>query len=320
MVKAEPAAEALVSSRRSNRATMKPAATKSEEPTKTSTAPKAKATPTKKVAPTTAAAKKAASSTTAASDTSNGTVKRKVGRPLGSTKKKAEESTTAKAADSTKVPGRRGRKPKNATATGTAAAAPAIEKQVSNLEVKPKKATAQPAKDTDAPASKRGRKRKADSDDATIDTTASAAKKTRTTGEKTDKVPGKRGRPVGSGKKQKQAAEAASKTSGTASAQVKDDTEGDFNGIKLTIERCTTCTQYHRNVTRIFKVAKELYPHALFHEEVVPNSKSFEIYLSKDGSKNKLIWSGKAHAPPKRLAFPDSDVFVDLLKAEFKDK
>ncbi|KAF9951706.1 hypothetical protein BGZ72_006818 [Mortierella alpina] len=327
MVKAEPAAEALASSRRSNRATTKPAPTKSEEPTKTSTAPKAKATVAKKTAPTTAAAKKAAkaaeptTTTTTATDASNGTVKRKVGRPLGSTKKKAAESATVKAADSTtKVPGRRGRKPKNATATATATAAPAIEKQVSNLEVKPKKGATQPAKDTDAAPSKRGRKRKADADDATAASAASAAKKTRTTGETTDKVPGKRGRPAGSGKKQKQAASAAAKAGGVSSAQDKDDTEGDFNGIKLTIERCTTCTQYHKNVTRIFKVAKELYPHALFHEEVVPNSKSFEIYLSKNGSKNKLIWSGKAHAPPKRLAFPDSDVFVDLLKAEFKDK
>ncbi|KAF9346853.1 hypothetical protein BGX26_001636 [Mortierella sp. AD094] len=80
----------------------------------------------------------------------------------------------------------------------------------------------------------------------------------------------------------------------------------------------TTCTQYHKNVMRIFKVTKELYPLALTHEEIVPNSKSFEIYLSNNGSKNKLIWSGKAHAPPKRLAFPESDLFVQLLKDELK--
>ncbi|KAF9325806.1 hypothetical protein BGZ91_002234 [Linnemannia elongata] len=71
---------------------------------------------------------------------------------------------------------------------------------------------------------------------------------------------------------------------------------------------------------RIFQITSELYPNATVNEVVVPNSKSFEIYVTHDGSKNKLIWSGKAHAPPKRLAFPDSSVYLDLLKAELKDK
>ncbi|KAF9150058.1 hypothetical protein BG015_008117 [Linnemannia schmuckeri] len=68
---------------------------------------------------------------------------------------------------------------------------------------------------------------------------------------------------------------------------------------------------------RIFKITSEQYPDATVNEVVVPNSKSFEIYVSYD---DKLIWSGKAHAPPKRLAFPDSSVYLDLLKAELKNK
>lgn len=135
----------------------------------------------------------------------------------------------------------------------------------------------------------------------------------------------------------------------------------------LFICHSTTCTQYSKNMRRIFKVisnlamemayatlfllikhmnsqhpacalfgvirqlVKDLHPHALLEEEVVPNSKSFEIYLSVNGSKSRwqqygqnddtdrgysmtmldillsfciafldsLIWSGKAHAPPK---------------------
>ncbi|KAF9425281.1 hypothetical protein BGZ76_003333, partial [Entomortierella beljakovae] len=163
--------------------------------------------------------------------------------------------------------------------------------------------------------------------------------------------PRKRGRPAGSGKKQiaaaaKESAAKAKEASVTAAVTVasataaaaaaaaaaksvessilgdeddkgEDDT-GAFNGIKLTIERCTTCTQYHKNALKIFKITKDLYPNALTHEEVAPNSKSFEIYLSRNGSKNKLIWSGKAHAPPKRLAFPETDVFTKLLKNELK--
>ncbi|KAF9095026.1 hypothetical protein BGX23_001219 [Mortierella sp. AD031] len=71
---------------------------------------------------------------------------------------------------------------------------------------------------------------------------------------------------------------------------------------------------------RIFKMTEELYPNATVKEVVAPNTKSFEIYVSHDGSQNKLIWSGKAHAPPKRLAFPDSSVYIDLLKTELKDR
>ncbi|KAG0197556.1 hypothetical protein BGX28_008983 [Mortierella sp. GBA30] len=293
-------ASASSSSRRSNRTTAKPTATKAEEPANKNASNTTKTT-----------------SASTPTESSNGAtiVKRKVGRPLGSTKKKTVTDTVV---DTTKkVPGRRGRKPKAAT-TGLQT----IDNQVSGLEVKPTATTKTES------ASKPGRKRKLDVEDLATEDSKSAVKKTRTdddekTDEKKPSTTGKRGRPAGSGKKQKQAAAAAAAAASAkdaASAKGKDESEGEFNGIKLTIERCTTCTQYHKNVTRIFKLAKELYPHALVHEEVVPNSKSFEIYLSVNGSKNKLIWSGKAHAPPKRLAFPDSDVFVDLLKAEFTDK
>ncbi|KAG0379875.1 hypothetical protein BGX24_011296, partial [Mortierella sp. AD032] len=91
--------------------------------------------------------------------------------------------------------------------------------------------------------------------------------------------------------------------------------------IGLTIERCDTCTQYKSNLRRISTLTKELYPNADVNEVVISKSKSFEIYVSNEGSQDKkLIWSGKAHAPPKRLAFPDSSVYVDLLKTELKDK
>ncbi|KAF9129595.1 hypothetical protein BGW39_003996, partial [Mortierella sp. 14UC] len=91
--------------------------------------------------------------------------------------------------------------------------------------------------------------------------------------------------------------------------------------IELTVERCDTCTQYKTNMRRIFKETKDLYPNATTNEVVLSKTKSFEIYVSYDGAQDKkLIWSGKAHAPPKRLAFPDTSVYVDLLKTELKDK
>ncbi|KAG0291141.1 hypothetical protein BGZ97_005980, partial [Linnemannia gamsii] len=104
------------------------------------------------------------------------------------------------------------------------------------------------------------------------------------------------------------------------SASKKEAAKSSSKTIGLTIERCDTCTQYKSNMRRIFKVTSELYPNATVNEVVISKSKSFEIYVSYDGSQNKLIWSGKAHAPPKRLAFPDSSVYLGLLKEELKDK
>ncbi|KAF8979427.1 hypothetical protein BGZ46_005454 [Entomortierella lignicola] len=238
-------------------------------------------------------------------------VKRRPGRPPGSSNKNAVKKVETEP----KTPGRRGR-PRTVN----------IDQDAKSKE----KVVTTPGK--------RGRKRKLDADGSSLSTPA----KKPTTDD--SGVPRKRGRPAGTGKKQattevapavpvvpakpaapaKPVASAKPAVSAPATeAPVEekgDDDSGAFSGIKLTIERCSTCTQYHKNVVRIFKVTNELYPLALTQEEVVPNSKSFEIYLSNNGSKNKLIWSGKAHAPPKRLAFPDSDVFVKLLKNELKDK
>ncbi|KAF9332345.1 hypothetical protein BG006_004768, partial [Podila minutissima] len=66
-------------------------------------------------------------------------------------------------------------------------------------------------------------------------------------------------------------------------------------------------------------VANKLYPGTKVEDEMIPNSKKFEIYLGRDGDKGKLIWSGHSRAPPKRLAFPDSEAFTDLLKAELEE-
>ncbi|KAF9999557.1 hypothetical protein BGZ79_006845 [Entomortierella chlamydospora] len=229
----------------------------------------------------------ATTKTESEASTAGEVVKRKPGRPPGSGNKSLVKNPEPK------TPGRRGRP------------------RTVNIDQKEKVVTT---------PGKRGRKRKLDVDGST------PSKKPTT--DDSD-APRKRGRPAGTGKKQVAAAKQAAKESTAVAAAVAaakaiegkgDDDTGAFNGIKLTIERCTTCTQYHKNVVRIFKVIKELYPLALTHEEVVPNSKSFEIYLSNNGSRNKLIWSGKAHAPPKRLAFPDSDVFVKLLKDELKDE
>ncbi|GJJ78043.1 hypothetical protein EMPS_10402 [Entomortierella parvispora] len=280
---------------------------------------KAKAAPVvKKTTKKAVGAPKKTKDTPSGTVTADGVVKRKVGRPLGSTKtKKAPVSASTKP----KGPERRGRKPKAATLLARAAAAAAaatagatgnglkVEEQVSKLDVGPKKSNA-------------GRKRKVE-EISSDNVSAKRKAVVKDEAEADTPVKGKRGRPVGSGKKQAVKAEATATTTGTESVSkdvAKDDSEGDYSGIKLTIERCTTCTQYRKNVKRIFEVTKNLYPHALLHEEVVPNSKSFEIYLSVDGSKNKLIWSGKAHAPPKRLAFPDTDVFVGLLNDEFRSK
>ncbi|KAF9429555.1 hypothetical protein BGZ94_010325 [Podila epigama] len=95
---------------------------------------------------------------------------------------------------------------------------------------------------------------------------------------------------------------------------------GAFAGshLKITIERCTTCTQYRSNVIRLTKLTAQLYPGAAVQEEVCPSSKKFEIYLGQQNNngKGKLIWSGHSRAPPKRLAFPSSDEFTNLLKTE----
>ncbi|KAG0254281.1 hypothetical protein BG011_005829 [Mortierella polycephala] len=317
---AETTAKTPVTPRRSSRtsATAKPDLKKSASEAKAPVAEPTKARKKAAVAPKNIKAPESAT-------TADSAVKRKVGRPRGSTK-------TATMPVTPKTPGRRGRKPKALTAAATKASVSgteagakteAIEEQVSKLDVA-KKPTERSAKAVEQTAettlSKRGRKRKVEEENVTPPTT-----KKRATQEKQDKTPAKRGRPAGTGKRQLAVAKEAkdkstTKTQKTTKIEDAEDTEGDFNGIKLTIERCTTCTQYHKNVKRIFKLTTEQYPHALVHEEVVPNSKSFEIYLSINGSKNKLIWSGKAHAPPKRLAFPDSDVFVNLLKAEFKDE
>ncbi|KAG0327632.1 hypothetical protein BGZ99_007213 [Dissophora globulifera] len=227
-----------------------------------------------------------------------GVVKRKPGRPPGTTKKspstaELKAAAVAAAAASGEPPRGRGR-PKSINASSTSTTTTT-------------KITAAEAAEAAAAAAE---KRKLDAD-----------------GE--EGAPRKRGRPAGTGKKQKAAAAAAAavvknSTAGRVDHSMASDEDDDaadaFHGIKLTIERCTTCTQYHKNVVRIFDLARKLHPNALFQEDVVPNSKSFEIYVSSNGSKNKLIWSGKAHAPPKRLAFPDSDVFVNLLEEELKDK
>ncbi|KAG0041444.1 hypothetical protein BGZ83_001796 [Gryganskiella cystojenkinii] len=247
--------------------------------------------------------------------------KRGRGRPIGSFKK---GKPVVPVSTEPKVPGKRGRKPLPSTVIARAAAAAAaetlaaaaavsgnggvkLEDQVSNLEVIP------------------GMKRQSDESDHT--SVKRAAVEITTAGEENKRG---RGRPAGTGKKQIAAAATAAKavskdktvpkTEPTSTTVKTDDAASDFSDIKLTIERCTTCTQYHRNVLRIQKITKELYPHALVHEEVLPQSKSFEIYVSVKGAPNKLIWSGKAHAPPKRLAFPDNDVFIDLLKDALKEK
>ncbi|KAI1321353.1 hypothetical protein EDD11_006690 [Mortierella claussenii] len=264
-------------------------------------------------------------------------VKRGPGRPRGSTNKNKAEKATVAAVTAANTPARRGRKPKAATLSAVNDTTTGLKEEITDLDT-------------------RSRKRKLDAGEEENSGTWASPKKVATTDIKSD-GPKKRGRPPGSGNKNKPAVAApasrasvpmvattktkgepksepsnpappkaiahktgTSKPTSVPTAAHDDDTEGAFSGIKLTIERCTTCTQYHKNVVRIFKITKDMYPNALLHEEVVPNSKSFEIYLSVDGSKNKLIWSGKAHAPPKRLAFPDSDVFVGLLKNELKEE
>lgn len=202
---------------------------------------KAKAAPVvkkmaKKVVGAAKKAKDVPSSTAVAAD---GVVtKRKVGRPLGSTK---PTKTSASASAKPKGPEKRGRKPKASTLLARAAAAAAstttatagtagkgvkVEEQVSNLDVASKKSNA-------------GRKRKAE--ECTADNTSAKRKAVAKEDATADApVKGKPGRPAGSGKKQ--ASDAGAKVTMTASeteskAAVKDETEGDYSGIKLTIER-----------------------------------------------------------------------------------
>ncbi|KAF9972274.1 hypothetical protein BGZ73_004639 [Actinomortierella ambigua] len=120
---------------------------------------------------------------------------------------------------------------------------------------------------------------------------------------------GKRGRPPGTGKKQILARKIKS-----LQAEDEDSDEGVVS-LKVIIERCTTCTQYKTNSNRIFRLVKQLYPDVECVDVPVAGSKGFEIFVIKNGGKKVQVWSGKAHAPPKRLAFPESELFLDLFKA-----
>ncbi|KAG0331536.1 hypothetical protein BG000_010815 [Podila horticola] len=139
---------------------------------------------------------------------------------------------------------------------------------------------------------------------------------------KEEKKEEKEVKPSTSGKKR--AADAAESTVPTkrgkgSSVKKEEASDTPSLGLKLTIERCNTCTQYKTNVNRLRTVANKLYPGTEVEDEMIPNSKKFEIYLGRDGDKGRLIWSGHSRAPPKRLAFPDSGVFTDLLKAELEE-
>jgi len=195
---------------------------------------KAKAAPvlkktTKKAVGAARRAKDSPSSTAVAAD---GVVtKRKVGRPLGSTK---TTKTPVSVSDKSKGPERRGSKPKASTltarataaaTTGTAGKGVNVEEQVSNLDMAPKKSNA-------------GRKRKVEVSSA--DNTSAKRKAVGKEDVAADApVKGKHGRPTGSGKKASTAGATATTTASESEskAAVKDDTEGDYSGIKLTIER-----------------------------------------------------------------------------------